>query len=61
MLLRAIIEGPIDPDQAWFWTPTWQSDEREADQQLADGRGVRHQSTEEFVAQLESAPADDAA
>lgn len=61
VLLRAMIEGPIDPDQAWFWTPGWQAGEREADKQLADGQGVRYRSTEEFVAHLESAPADDAA
>jgi hypothetical protein len=61
VLLRGIIEGPIDPDQAWFWTPAWQAGEREADQQLADGQAVTHHSTEEFVAHLESAPADDAA
>ena len=23
VLLRGIIKGPIDPDQAWFWTPEW--------------------------------------
>ena len=21
VLLRGIVKGPIDPDQAWFWTP----------------------------------------
>jgi len=31
VLLRGIIKGPIDPDQAWFWTPEWQAKEREAD------------------------------
>ncbi len=61
VLLRGIIDGPIDPDQAWFWTPAWQAGEREADQQLADGQGVVHHSTEEFVAHLESPLADDAA
>jgi antitoxin PrlF len=61
VLLRGIIEGPIDPDQAWFWTPAWQAGEREADQEIADGGGVVHRSTEEFVAHLESSLADDAA
>ena len=61
VLLRGIIEGPIDPGQTWFWTPAWQAGEREADQELADGQAVTHRSTEEFVAHLESAPADDAA
>jgi hypothetical protein len=25
VLLRGIIKGPVDPDQAWFWTPEWQA------------------------------------
>lgn len=28
----------IDPDQAWFWTPEWQAGEREADDDLHEGR-----------------------
>jgi hypothetical protein len=28
VLLRGIIRGPVDPDQAWFWTPEWQAGER---------------------------------
>jgi hypothetical protein len=32
VLLRGIIEGPLDPDQAWFWTSDWQRKE-------ARGRG----------------------
>jgi hypothetical protein len=28
VLLRGIIKGPIDPDQAWFWTPEWQEGEQ---------------------------------
>jgi hypothetical protein len=58
VLLRGIIKGPIDPDQAWFWTPAWQAGEREADQQIAEGVGVVHRGTEEFVAHLESSAAD---
>jgi len=34
VLLRGIMKGPIDPDQAWFWPPEWQAGEREADAQL---------------------------
>ena len=30
MLLRAIVKGPIDPNQAWFWTPEWQAKEQQA-------------------------------
>jgi hypothetical protein len=61
VLLRGIIDGPIDPDQAWFWTLAWQSGEREADQQLADGEGTVRRSTEEFVAHRNASAADDAA
>lgn len=54
VLLRGIIRGPIDPDQAWFWTPEWQAKEREADADIAAGRGVFFGSDEEFIAHLES-------
>lgn len=56
MLLRGIIKGPIDPDQAWFWTPEWQRGEQEADVEIAEGRGVVYRSTEEFIGHLESTP-----
>jgi hypothetical protein len=56
VLLRGIIKGPIDPDQAWFWTPEWQAKEREADADIAAGRGVHFGSDEEFIAHLESVP-----
>jgi hypothetical protein len=39
-LLRGIIEGPIDPDQAWFWTPEWQAKERERPMRIARPAGV---------------------
>ena len=35
VLLRGIIAGPIDPDQAWFWTPEWQRKEGEAEEDKA--------------------------
>jgi hypothetical protein len=56
VLLRGIIKGPIDPDQAWFWTPEWQAMEREADADIAAGRGVSFGGDEEFIAHLESVP-----
>lgn len=54
VLLRGIISGPIDPDQAWFWTPEWQEGEREADADLAAGRANTFRSTDEFIAHLKS-------
>jgi hypothetical protein len=53
VLLRGIIKGPIDPDQAWFWTPEWQAKEREADADKAAGRVERFGSDEAFMAALE--------
>jgi hypothetical protein len=54
VLLRGIISGPIDPDQAWFWPPEWQEGEREADADLAGGRANTFRSTNEFIAHLKS-------
>ena len=28
----------VPRDQAWFWTPEWQTKEREADQDISAGR-----------------------
>jgi len=56
VLLRGIIRGPIDPDQAWFWTPAWQQGEQEAEAELAKGAGVVYRSTEDFISHLESVP-----
>ncbi len=53
VLLRGIIKGPIDPDQAWFWTPEWQAKEQEADADKAAGRVERFESDEAFMAALE--------
>jgi hypothetical protein len=53
VLLRGIINGPIDPDQAWFWTLEWQAGEREADAEIAAGRGTHYDSDEEFLAALD--------
>jgi hypothetical protein len=53
VLLRGIIKGPIDPDQAWFWTPDWQAKEREADADKAAGRVEHFESDEAFTAALE--------
>jgi hypothetical protein len=45
-------------DQAWFWTPEWQAGEREADAEIAAGRGQVFGSDEEFLAVLEAAVED---
>ncbi len=46
----------IDATQAWFWTPEWQAGEREADADLAAGRGETFNSGEEFIEALRSRP-----
>jgi len=42
----------IDATQAWFWTPEWQAGEREADADIAAGRGETFMTGEEFLASL---------
>ena len=44
----------IDATQAWFWTPAWQTGEREADADLAAGRVETFGSDEELSAALRS-------
>ena len=51
--LREITDGPIDPEQAWFWTREWQAKEREADDDVAAGRGTTYESDDEFLAALD--------
>lgn len=53
VLLRGIIKGPVDPDQAWFWTPEWQAKEQEADADMAAGRVERFESDEALLAALD--------
>jgi bifunctional DNA-binding transcriptional regulator/antitoxin component of YhaV-PrlF toxin-antitoxin module len=47
----------IDPDQAWFWTETWQRMEREADEAYAAGEYTTHDDVESFLAALDAAAA----
>jgi len=44
----------IDATQAWFWEPTWQAGEREADADRDAGRAESFDSGEAFVAELRS-------
>lgn len=53
ILLEEITDGRIDPDQAWFWTREWQAKEREADDDIAAGRGTTYESDEAFLRALE--------
>jgi AbrB family looped-hinge helix DNA binding protein len=44
----------IDASQAWFWTPEWQVGERQADADIAAGRGMRFESDEELLTYLDA-------
>jgi antitoxin PrlF len=45
---------PIPADQAWFSTPEWLAGEREADEDIAAGRGAVHESAEDMFDHLDS-------
>ena len=44
----------IPTDQAWFFTADWLAGEREADEQIASGRGRVFQSADEMFAHLDA-------
>jgi bifunctional DNA-binding transcriptional regulator/antitoxin component of YhaV-PrlF toxin-antitoxin module len=44
----------IPKDQLWFWTPEWQKKEREADEDIAQGRVKEFASADELIADLKS-------
>ena len=45
----------VDSSQAWFWGQAWQAGEREAEEDLRAGRTTRFDSTEDLIADLDSA------
>ena len=50
-LVHVTVE-PIDPDQAWFWTPEWQAAERKADEDIAAGRVKTFDTMDELLDDL---------
>ena len=56
--VRVILE-PIDPDQAWYWTPEWQADERESRADFAAGRYKEFPSMDDFIADLTNGEDDE--
>jgi hypothetical protein len=42
--------------QAWYWSPEWQEGEREADEDLAEGRYQRFTTTEDMDKALGEVP-----
>ncbi len=44
----------IPKDQLWYWTPEWQQMEREADEDIAQGRIKESDSVHDFLRELKS-------
>lgn len=44
----------IDRSQAWFWSKEWQEMEREADEDIKNGRVFKADSYEELIKKLNS-------
>ena len=42
----------VPRDQAWFWTPEWQTKEREADQDISAGRYREFDKIEDLLKDL---------
>jgi hypothetical protein len=56
---RATVEGlarVVAGSQAWYWSPDWQEGEREADAELAAGRGMVFDSDADFEQYLANRP-----
>lgn len=47
-------ELPVPADQLWFWTERWQQREREADEDIAQGRVAAFDDVEDFLADLDA-------
>ena len=42
----------IDPDQAWFWTDQWQKEEKEVEEQIANGEVKGPMKIDDFINEL---------
>jgi antitoxin PrlF len=42
----------VPKSQVWFWTPEWQAGEREASEDIANGRTQITQNVDDFFAEL---------
>jgi hypothetical protein len=50
--------APEDVDQRWFWTPTWQEREQEADADITAGNVQFHNDADAFMAHLDCLASD---
>lgn len=44
----------VDPEQGWFWSERWQAMEREADEDIQQGRLISFDDAEAFLADLDA-------
>jgi antitoxin MazE len=51
--LELIPQHTVDAAQAWFWSERWQSMEREADADIAEGRVKQFDSADDLLAELD--------
>jgi AbrB family looped-hinge helix DNA binding protein len=47
------VQLTIDRDQAWFWTPGWQAEEKKSAKDFKDGK-VTRMSADDFLKELEN-------
>ena len=52
--LKLLPKRVIDKDQAYFWTEAWQEGEREAEQDLRQGRTEQFETLEALIADLDT-------
>jgi antitoxin MazE len=56
----SVILRPLrDPDQAWFWTESWQAKEREVEAEIAAGLGTFYEDGAAFLNALRARFPDD--
>jgi hypothetical protein len=46
----------MNDDQAWFHTPDWQAGEREASEDIHEGRVTRHEDVDRMFDHLDGVP-----
>jgi hypothetical protein len=67
LLERSAVRGPrvfvarrgghdMNDDQAWFHTPDWQAGEREASEDIHEGRVTRHEDVDRMFDHLDGVP-----
>lgn len=47
------VQLTVDRDQAWFWTPAWQAEEKASAKDFKDGK-VTRMSSDDFLREIEN-------